>query len=419
LVGICLLISAGIEVHSQDWAKSGIRNLHRVDLRQLGMPDVNPIPENSSAITSLCTAGDGTIYGGTTGDHAYLFRFDPGINKALPLGFIPGQESIHHALVEGGDRAIYLGTGRNPFAVPKLSPGGPFEQIDEVLWKDIQARFSGYDGGHLYRFIPAESRSKVKMPDMPADVVDLGIPSPGNSIYALAVSPDGETIYGLTYPDGSLFRYLLQTGTFESIGTADSKLNFHGPERHWRSLSRSLICDRSGRLFFSSTGGELKYYAPLTGLITETGLRIPADLDPSQFHQDYDVVEYFAADPKGVIYGGTSDGYLFRFDPETMVLNNLGKPRAGRRLRCLTAGSDGSIFLMAGERPETSQQPCKFYRYKPGEGFLELGLLIADRSPFYYRRGYQFDAMATGRDGTIYLGESERDSSLFLYIPEE
>ncbi len=73
---------------------------------------------------------------------------------------------------------------------------------------------------------------------------------------------------------------------------------------------------------------------------------------------------------------------------------------------------------MAGERPETSSSPCQLYSFDPVQGeFRTLGLLIADRSPHYYWRGYQFDSMTTGPDGTIYLGESERRSHLFLYIP--
>jgi hypothetical protein len=40
-----------------------------------------------------------------------------------------------------------------------------------------------------------------------------------------------------------------------------------------------------------------------------------------------------------------------------------------------------------------------------------------DRSPYYSWRGYQFDSMTTGLDGTIYIGESERHSHLFLYLP--
>ena len=50
-------------------------------------------------------------------------------------------------------------------------------------------------------------------------------------------------------------------------------------------------------------------------------------------------------------------------------------------------------------------------------GYENLGMVIVDNSPHYYWRGFQFDAMATGLDGTIYMGESERKSHLFMYIP--
>jgi len=40
-----------------------------------------------------------------------------------------------------------------------------------------------------------------------------------------------------------------------------------------------------------------------------------------------------------------------------------------------------------------------------------------DRSPYYAKRAYQFDAMATGVDGTVFLGESERRAGLYLFLP--
>jgi hypothetical protein len=160
------------------------------------------------------------------------------------------------------------------------------------------------------------------------------------------------------------------------------------------------------------------YYSPDTRELVPTGLKIPGNYYPAQFYTDYTVVEYFAKHPDGSLYGGTSDGYLFHLDPENMTLTNLGKPRAERRIRCLAAGKNGCVYLVAGERPKTSPVPCKFYRFDPATGgFQDFGLLIADRSPYYYRRGYQFDSMTTGLDGTIYLGESERDSNLFLFLP--
>jgi hypothetical protein len=412
LLGICSPLK------SQDWAKTNIRDLQRVDLRDLGYPLVNEIPENSSAITSLITARNGLIYGGTSGEECYLFVYDPAINKVRHLGKIAGQEGIHHALVEDKNGSIYLGTGRNMFEEITLSRGGigQEERIDKTLWDDIKSHFNEYPGGHLYRYVPALSNPKVKLPDMPCEIEDLGIPVARNSIYALTINPDAGEIYGITYPDGHFFVYAIDSKKITDLGALDDEIVFHGPERDWRSLPRALICDLSGKVFFSGTGGLICYYDPSPGKIVTTTAKIPGDYYYLQFFEDYAVVDYFARDPKGLIYGGTSDGYLFSLDPSCMKLTNHGKMRASRRLRCLSVGLDGKIYMMAGER--SSSRPCQFYRYDPlTGGYDDLGLLIVDRSPYYYWRGQQFDAMTTGRDGTLFLGESERRSHLFLVIP--
>jgi hypothetical protein len=403
---------------AQDWARTNIMELQRVDLRDLGYPLVNEIPENSSAVTSLFTAHNGKIYGGTSGEESYLFLFDPAINKVRHLGKIPDQESVHHSLVEDKDGLIYLGTGRNMFEEIVLSKGGigNEELIDKSLWEDIKNHFRNYAGGHLYRYNPVKDDQKVKLPGMSCELEDLGIPLAHNSIYALAINAAGNEIYGITYPDGHFFVYSIEIKKFTDLGPVDEKIVFHGPERYWRSLSRALVCDRSGKVYFSGTGGTIRYYDPVTKKINETDSKIPGDYYYLQFFEDYAVVDYFAIDLNGLIYGGSSDGYLFTFDPVTMRLRNLGKMRSSRRLRCLSVGIDGKMYMMAGER--SSSRPCQFYSYDPlTGGFEDLGLLIVDRSPYYYWRGQQFDAMTTGKDGTLYIGESERRSHLFIYIP--
>ncbi|MGV8138251.1 MAG: hypothetical protein AB2L20_23825 [Mangrovibacterium sp.] len=405
-------------LYAQDWAKTNIKELQRVDLRDLGYPNVNEIPANSNAITSLITANDGKIYGGTSGEEAYLFTFDPHINKVRHLGKIGYQEGIHHSLVEGTDDCIYLGTGIDMFKEISLSGGGLDKDstIDKILWEDIKNRFNEYAGGHLYRYNPQQSNNKVKLPQMECELEDLGIPVKHNSIYTLTINSKGDEIYGISYPDGHFFIYNILEKRFSDLGTIDEKIVFHGPERYWRSLSRALVCDNSGRVFMSGTNGIIKYYCPLTEKLISTELKIPGDYYYMQFYEDYAVVEYFAKDTSGLIYGGTSDGYLFSLDPVFMKLKNLGKVRSSRRLRCLTIGTDGKIYLMAGER--SSSKPCQFYCFNPNTGeYEDMGLLIADRSPYYYWRGQQFDSMTTGKDGTIYIGESERRSHLFLYIP--
>ncbi len=406
-------------IFSQDWSKPVIKNQQRVDLRDLGYPMVNEIPVNSSAITSLLTARDGIIYGGTSGDESYLFLFDPAINKVRHLGKIPGHTGIHHSLVEDKHGNIFIGTGKNMFEEVTLSRWGEGDdKLDVTLWKDIKKHFSNYPGGHLFCYLPAASNINVKLPDMNCEAEDLGMPLANNSIYALTINPQGDEIYGLTYPDGHFFIYNIALKKFTDLGEIDRQKVYHGPERQWRTLPRALICDNSGRVFMSGNNGMLMYYDPDSKKLVSTKIEVPGDYYYMQFYEDYTAVEYFAKDPKGLIYGGTTDGYLFSFDPLAMQLNNLGKVRESRRLRCITVGRDGKVYLMAGEISTT--RPCQFYSYSPEPGSFEtLGLLIADRSPYYYWRGQQFDCMTTGLDGTIYLGESERKSHLFLYIPAE
>jgi hypothetical protein len=418
VIVLCFVLGIITPLHAQDWAKTNIQETQRVDLRDLGYPLVNEIPENSSAITSLLTARDGKIYGGTSGEESYLFLFDPVINKVRHLGKIPGQESVHHALVEDKDGSIYLGTGRNMFEEISISKGGigKEELIDKSLWEDIKNHFKDYPGGHLYRYNPQLSNQKVKLPDMPCELEDLGIPLAHNSIYALTINPAGDEIYGITYPDGHFFAYDIAMRKLTDLGPIDEKVVFHGPERNWRSLPRALVCDDSGKVFFSGTEGMIRYYDPVARKLMSTDVKIPGDYYYLQFFEDYTVVEYFVRDSNGLIYGGTSDGYLFSFDPAGMKLTNLGKMRASRRLRCLSVGLNGKVYIIAGER--SSSKPCQFYSYDPHSGgYDDLGLLIVDRSPYYYWRGQQFDAMTTGKDGTLYIGESERRSHLFIFIP--
>ncbi len=439
-----------------DFARTRIKNRQRVDLRNLGLSLVNEIPTNSSAITSLLAASNGKVYGGTSGEQAYLFMFDPGINKVRHLGKVKDQAGIHHALAEDKNGCIYIGTSKSILDEIKMHQYGPdhpsnptedlidwrnvetdfehsypdhvryemnqsgaaigYQYLDMILWNDIKNHFKDYPGGHLYRYNPKKSDRRVKLPDMECELEDLGIPVPKNSIYALTVSPEGDVIYGLTYPDGHFFIYDITGKKFKDMGEIDKDVTFHGPERHWRSLPRALICDDSGRVYTSSTDGALVYYCPHSEKILSTGLAIPSDRYHAHISIDYAVVEYFAKDSSGLIYGGSSDGYLFSFNPNKTELINLGKLRVPRRLRCLAVGKDGKVYMIAGER--MTSRPCQFYSYNPQNGgFQDLGLLIADRSPHYRWRGYQFDCMTTGNDGTIFIGESEYRSHLFIYIP--
>ena len=122
----------------------------------------------------------------------------------------------------------------------------------------------------------------------------------------------------------------------------------------------------------------------------------------------------FTQDANGLIYGGTSEGFLFKFNPKTNQVINLGKPLDQMCIRAMSMGLDGKVYIIAGER----QDYCHFFCYDPQTGgYTDFGIINVDRTPYYVWMGKQFDAMVTGLDGTIYIGESERKSHLFLFYP--
>ena len=146
-------------------------------------------------------------------------------------------------------------------------------------------------------------------------------------------------------------------------------------------------------------------------------MRLPGDYFEGLNYYAYPVVENFDADQDGQVYAGTSDGYLIKLNIEDEETINLGKPRIMRRLRTMKIGKDNNIYMISGEFERT----CKLHTFDLAgkKGFSELGPLSVDRSPYYARRPYQFDAMVIGHDGAVFCGDSDRGGKLFIYTPGE
>ena len=390
---------------------------NRLDYRDLGYPAATEIPADNARIAALLSHTNAQIYGATTGHQSYLFRFDTRTNKVHPLGRIGQEQGCHHSLVEGPDGLVYIGTGLNELDLPVLSRDVPHGRrtIEQQLWADIKARYDGYAGGHLYVYDPREGDGDVYLDDAQAKLKDLGIPVPGNSIYALAIAPDGKKIYGLSYPDAVLFEYDLAARKFKSYGEWLSEKAYSGPERSWRSVPRALLCASDGKVYTSGDNGLVYAFDPAAGKAAPTQMRTPGEDWETQNYNAYPVVEQLIEVSEGLVYGSSSDGFLFRFALEERQMQVLGKPRVERRVRAMTAGTDGRMYMICGEKDNV----CRMFSYQMDgpEGFLDYGVLGVDHSPYYAKIAYQFDAMCTGSDGTVYIGESDRRGKLFFYIP--
>ena len=388
----------------------------RLDYRDIGYPGATEIPADSSPITALLAHSNGKVYGATSGKRSHLFVFDYRVNKVFPLGELPAEaRGVHHALAEGADGRIFVGSGLNETERLTLTRDMPHGRraIENQLWADIKAKYKDYEGGHIYAYAPDKGDCAVYLPGTPAVVEDLGIPVPGNSVYAMEIDAKRGVIYGISYPDAEFFSFDIAAKKFTRHGKWLGKLAYPGPERSWRGVPRALAVDRDGVVWSSGDGGLLKFYDPRIGEMGDTLMRIPGEYWETQNYDAYPVVEQIFANAEGALMGTTSDGFVFTARTNDGTLSSWGKPMVERRIRAATFGKDGRLYMICGEKGNV----CRLFSFRLDEGYLDYGVLGVDRSPYYAKIAYQFDAMATAADGTVFIGESDRRAKLFFFLP--
>ena len=375
-------------------------NQLRLDLRVLGHPPLDVIPPGESAITSLVIGADGSLYGGTSGRRAHLFSLDPSWGHVFPLGHLAEEESVFHSLVAATDGSIFIGTSL--YNVGRIDERG----------RDVLSRYEDYAGGHIYRFDPAaerRDRKRMQNPDPARPLpctTDLGIPVKGEGITCLIMGESA--LYGVTFPGGHFFVWDMAAGKAKDLGP------ICGPPLHeepLRSIPRALVIDGKGRVWGAGDYGALFHYEPEEyKVIHHPDLRLPSVLG----REFKTVLDAMVHGPDGKFYGGTSDGFLFRFCPESLQIVNLGKPMWQYRIRGLAFSRSGDLYGVGGDLGGAARL---FVYRKEGGGFGNLGMLDVNRSPYYAWHAFEADAMVTGPDGTIFIGEAGRISHLYLLYP--
>lgn len=362
----------------------------RIDARDLGYPPVDVIPDGESAIHALTVGPDGTVYGATSGKRSQLFVLYPVHGYVQPLGYLKDVSTVHRALVVANDGQVYIG-GSNGV--------------------DTQgAGYEHYAGGHLLRYTPKNDEAKPIRIDNPCDVADLGVPVPGEGVYAMAIDRARDIIYGLSYPNGQFFSYSIPDGKFTIIGKVAEKPIPGERFEHDKNISRELFVDPKGFVFASGENATLFRFDPTSHKLEKLRITAPTVLG----REPYNRVDAWTEDESGNLFGGTSDGYLFRLDPATLQLTNLGKPLNQYRIRGLAFGRNGKLYGVGGDDDEMA----RLFSYDPTSGSYEmLGMVDVNRRPYYSWQAYVIDAVVAGSDGTIYIGQAERKSKLYLYYP--
>ena len=351
------------------WDSSLVRQT-RIDLRDLGYPPIDVIPNGESEIHSLAVAPNGVVWGATSGKRSHLLTLDPQHGYVQPLGVLPGVTKVTNGVVVSPKGDVYIG--------------------------------AGLPNGHLFRYKPGKDYDKPIQIGKPLEVEDLGAPVPGEGIYALAIN-NGGVIWGVTWPNGTVFSYTQATKQFRAFGKVAEHPIPGERFEHDKSIGRAIGIDANGTPWFSGENGVLfAIYDGLAKVATLPG--IPG-------REPYVTVDAWAQ-RAGALYGATSDGYLFRMRGDRP--ENLGKPLLQSRIRGLAFAKDGKLYGVGGADDEMA----RLFSYNPSDGTFEiLGMVDVNRRPYYTWQAYVIGAIASGPDGTLYLGQAERKSKLYLFYP--
>jgi hypothetical protein len=92
----------------------------------------------------------------------------------------------------------------------------------------------------------------------------------------------------------------------------------------------------------------------------------------------------------------------------------LGKPLNEYRIAGLVRGPVGKLYGVGGHQEEMA----RLFSYDPSDGaYNVLGFVDVNRRPYYTWQAYVIGAMASDGYGTVYIGENERISKLYLFYP--
>jgi outer membrane protein assembly factor BamB len=221
---------------------------------------------------------------------------------------------------------------------------------------------------------------------------------------------EADVIYGLTSPNTHFFAYSVAGAKFTDLGMVAKNIPPGEKFEKDKMMSRMLVIDQDGNVFASGETGTFFRYSPKTQTLQKLPIHAPAV--PGR--EDWTRVDAFLLDPSGVIYGGTSDGYLFCLDPKKLAVANLGKPLNQYRIDGLVRGLGGKLYGVGGGEEEMA----RLFSYDPSSGSYEvLGFVDVNRPPYYTWRAYVIGALASDGYGTVYIGENERISKLYLFSP--
>lgn len=249
-------------------------------------------------------------------------------------------------------------------------------------------------GGKLLRYDPDK-----------AEYTLLAIPVPHHYIQSIILDRQRRCIYGFTYPAEYLFRYDIQSGECRTLAYIGNGVMICQPH--------SAALDRCGRLW--GTWGESRAFEDASGPVPIRIFCYDPDQDQFTWYQhgfpkvlpgDRAAVDHMLLADDGYIYVGTVAGGFSRLDPDTGVIEDLGKPFAGPRLAGLVQASDGMIYGAGNAGYGASGQgEARLFMYDPkAQSTQDLGPIFDQRMGC---GAVKVHILVEAGQGRLYAGEND------------
>jgi hypothetical protein len=225
-------------------------------------------------------------------------------------------------------------------------------------------------------------------------------PLPHLYIQSLQIDAERGLLYGQTYTPEMFFVYEMQSGKCRVLGPLGSGVAM--------GQSEQLAIDRRGAVWGCCALG--RPWAYTRGPNEFRLWRYHPDEDRRQFfkyglpalgnHERFVKADGACTGPDGAVYMGSTEGVLYRIDPDSLRPELVGKPATGNRLTGMAVGPDGRLYGSCGRDGEAS-----LFRYDPRSKELsDLGPIF---DPECSERAWQVHDMTITSDGTIYVGEND------------
>ena len=357
-----------IMVATEDFREGGFAFITEgsLALRELGHYGVTkPIPNGESATTALVTGKDDKkIYGATSGKKSHLFYYDPSpaAEHVVDIGVLDDKDSQCRHLMVDRDGNLYGIV--NPL-------------------------------GNVFRYVPEGEYSLIwtyKVNEI--EFLDVSI---GEEVSSAVLEPVSNHIYGITRNTSRLFVFDVERKSLEIIKEIEKA-----------GKCNAIAVDGKGYVFGSCRNGFLFRYSIVDHTLDILDVQLPSPKGMEYLNY----IDSLVYDGDEHMYGGTTLGTIFRLNTSTLELIGYGRPIMDHRIRALAIGNDGLIYGCAGGPEKNSH----LFTLNPSNGEVkDLGIPMV-----HFPRNwicYNVSALTVGKNGEVYIGESERVSCLLIYYP--